>query len=127
MRVLLSHSMRVRVAIVVALGMLAFAGSALAAQPFPLNYKTFDLSGGTKSGVTYSGGSLRLTNSGLGSYEYDDLFSAVSVLGVPVDGSGMYAFGTWTSSWTPLSFPFTQLVSSWNSKTPPGTWIQSEV
>ena len=33
---------------------LLFAAPALAAQPFPLNYKTFDLSGGTPSGVTYS-------------------------------------------------------------------------
>ena len=33
----------------------------------------------------------------------------------------------WTSDWTPLNFPFTELVSSWNSKTPSGTWIQSEV
>ena len=26
-----------------------------------------------------------------------------------------------------MNFPFNELVSSWNSKTPPGTWIQSEV
>ena len=26
-----------------------------------------------------------------------------------------------------MSFPFTELVSSWNAKTTPGTWIQSEV
>jgi hypothetical protein len=106
---------------------LLFAAPAVAAQPFPLNYKTFDLSGGTASGVTYSGGSLKLANSGLGSFQYSDPFSAVSVLGQPVDGSGTYDSGTWTSDWTPLSFPFTELVSSWNSKTPPGTWIQSEV
>src|SRR5262245_26743805 len=26
-----------------------------------------------------------------------------------------------------MNFPFNELVSSWNSQTPPGTWIQSEV
>jgi hypothetical protein len=105
---------------------LLFAAPAFAAQPFPLNYKAFDLSGGTPIGVTYSGGSLKLKSTGLGSYLYTDPFSAVTVLGQPVDGSGPYNFGTWTSDWTPV-FPFTQLVSSWNSKTPVGTWIQSEV
>ena len=105
---------------------LLFAAPAFAAQPFPLNYKTFDLSRGTPVGVTYSGGSLKLANTGFGSYRYADPFSAVTVLGQHVDGSGMYDSGTWTSDWTPL-FPFTELVSSWNSKTPPGTWIQSEV
>ena len=105
---------------------LLFAGSAMAAQPYPLNYKTFDLSGGTASGVSYSGGSLKIA-AGFGSYQYTDPFSSVAVLGQPVDGSGSYDSGTWTSGWTTLSFPFTELVSSWNSKTPPGTWIQSEV
>ena len=46
---------------------LLFAAPAFAAQPFPLNYKTFDLSRGTPVGVTYSGGSLKLANPG-GSY-----------------------------------------------------------
>ena len=106
---------------------LLFATPAVAAQPFPVNYKTFDLSGGTASGVTYSGGSLKLASSGLGSFQYTDPFSAVAVLGQSVDGSGTYDSGTWTSEWTPVNFPFNELVSSWNSKTPPGTWIQSEV
>lgn len=47
------------------------------------------------------------------------------VLGKAVDGSGTYAFGTWTSPVYQL--PFTQVVSSWNAKTSPGTWIQSEI
>jgi Peptidase_C39 like family len=108
---------------------LLFAAPALAAQPFPLNYKTFDLSGGTPNGVTYSvdSGSLSLASTGLGSFQYTDPFSAVSVLDETVDGSGTYDSGTWTSDWTSLSFPFNELVSSWNSKTPAGTWIQSEV
>jgi len=125
---LVSRVMRVRVAIAAsAFATLLFAGSAVAAQPFPLNYKTFDLSGGTKSGAVHSGGALTLASKGLGSFAYTDPFSAVAVLGQHVDGSGTYDSGTWTSDWTTLGFPFTELVSSWNSKTPAGTWIQSEV
>jgi hypothetical protein len=105
---------------------LLFAGSAMAAQPFPLNYKTFNLSGGTPSGVSYSGGSLKIA-AGFSPYQYTDPFSSVAVLGQAVDGSGWYDSGTWTSGWTTLSFPFNELVSSRNSKTPAGTWIQSEV
>lgn len=120
--------MRVRVAIAVtSFVTLLSAAPAMAAQPFPLNYKTFDLGGGTKSGLAYSGGALTLASKGLGSYAYPDPYSAVTILGQSVDGSGTYASGTWTSDWTPLSFPFAQLVSSWNSKTPAGTWVQSEV
>jgi len=44
-----------------------------------------------------------------------------------VDGSGSYSYGTWTSPVYNLSFPFNELVSSWNARTSPGTWIQSEV
>jgi Peptidase_C39 like family len=106
---------------------LLLSAPAFAKQPFALNYKTFALSGGAPSGVTWTGDSLELASSGYGSFEYTDPFSAVSVLGMPVDGSGTYDSGTWTSDWTTLSFPFNELVSSWNSKTPPGTWIQSEV
>jgi len=58
---------------------LLFAAPALAAQPFPLNYKTFDLGGGAKSGVTYAGGSLKLASTGLGSFQYSDPFSVVAV------------------------------------------------
>jgi hypothetical protein len=106
---------------------LLFATPAMAAQPFPLNYKTFDLSGGTRSGVSYSKGSLTLASRDLGSFAYTDPFSSIAVLGQHVDGSGTYQSGTWTSAWTGLSFPFSELVSSWNSKTPAGTWVQSRV
>ena len=51
----------------------------------------------------------------------------MAVLGQHVDGSGSYAFGTWTSPVYPMNFAFNEVVSSWNSKTHPGTWIQSEV
>jgi hypothetical protein len=101
------------------------ASSALAAQPYPLNFHTFDLGGGTRSGLVYSNGALSLASSGLGSFAYTDPYANFDSDGV--DGSGLYQSGTWTSDVYPLSFPFTELVSSWNSRTPAGTWIQSEV
>jgi peptidase C39-like protein len=102
--------------------LLGAAAPANAAQPYPLNFHTFDLTGGTKAGVVYSNGALRLASSGLGTFAYTDPYAAGGV-----DGSGLYQSGTWTSDVYPLSFPFTELVSSWNTKTPAGTWVQSEV
>ena len=102
------------------------AGSnALAAQPYPLNYHTFELSSGTTSGLTYSNGALTLASSGLGMFSYTDPYANFG--GDGVDGSGTYQSGTWTSGVYTLSFPFDELVSSWNAKTPVGTWVQSEV
>jgi hypothetical protein len=101
------------------------AAPALAAQPYPVNYHTFDLGAGTASGLTYSHGALALATSGLGTFTYSDPFADVNSDGV--DGSGVYESGTWTSGAYALSFPSTELVSSWNSRTPAGTWIQSEV
>ena len=107
--------------------LLASASPAFALQPYPLNFNNVDFSSGTRHGLDLSGGTLQLSNSGLDPFSYTDPFSSVAVLGHSVDGSGDYVSGTWTSPIYPLSFPFNELVSSWNSKTPPGTWIQSEV
>jgi hypothetical protein len=104
---------------------LATAATALAAQPYPLSFHTFDLSSGTTSGLTVSAGSLRLAAGGLGSLAYTDPFANVNDDGV--DGSGSYQTGTWESGVYSTAFPFNQLVSSWNSRTPVGTWVQSEV
>ena len=107
---------------------LAGAAPALATQPFNLNFKNFplDASGSTRDGtVLYHGTSLRLASRGLSSTAYVDAFA--NYAGDGVDGSGTYQYGTWTSGVTTLSFPFDELVSSWNAQTPPGTWIQVEV
>jgi hypothetical protein len=101
------------------------AGSAGAAQPYPVDFHQFDLASGTTSGLTLSSGSLKLARSGLGSLAYTDPYANAN--GDGVDGSGAYQSGTWTSTVYPVSFGFNELVSSWNSKTPPGTWVQSEV
>ena len=104
---------------------LANAATALAAQPYPVNFHTFDLSAGTTSGLTLSTGSLKLASSGLASFSYVD--PSANNAGDGVDGSGTYQSGTWTSGIYSTGFPFNQLVSSWNSHTSPGTFVQSEV
>jgi hypothetical protein len=96
-------------------------------QSYPLNYQTVDFTSGTLDGLAYQDGTLKLAGNGAGVYDYTDPFSAVTVLGQHVDGSGSYAFGTWTSPVYPMNFAFNEVVSSWNSKTYPGTWIQSEI
>src|SRR5919201_6747036 len=99
---------------VVAAAALALVGAApsLAAQPYPLNFKTFALgSPDSTSGTVYSGGAVTLAKSGLGSFTYTDPFANYS--GDGVNGSGTYVSGTWTSPVTPLNFPFNELVSSW--------------
>jgi hypothetical protein len=115
---------------VVAAAALALVGTApaLASQPYPLNYKTFALnaSDAELSGTVFSDGSLTLASSGLsGPFAYTDPFT--NYTGDGVDGSGDYQYGTWTSAATDLSFPFNELVASWNAHTPDGTWIQVEV
>ena len=106
-----------------ALGLVGTA-PALAAQPYPLNYKTFALSSSSATGTVLSNGSLTLGGTLSGPYAYADPFTNYS--GDGVEGSGSYEYGTWTSDVTNL-FPFNELVSSWNAKTPAGTWIQVEV
>ena len=118
---------RYTLASVVAAAAFALIGAApsMAAQPYPLNYKTFALgSPDSASGTVYSGGALTLASSGLGSFTYTDPFANYSNDGVYA--SGAYQSGTWTSPVTRI-FPFNELVSSWNADTPAGTWIQVEV
>jgi hypothetical protein len=119
--------MRPRVLVVALFAALTFASTAMAKQPYPLNYTTFDLQHtGTTSGLTYTNGHLEL-GSPLTPFSFTDLWASVPVLDQSVNGSGPYESGTWTSGWTTLSFPFSQLVSSWNSHTPANTWVQSSV
>jgi hypothetical protein len=35
--------------------------------------------------------------------------------------------GSWTSSWQPTRFPFSQLIPSWTADTPAGSWIEVEM
>src|SRR5690348_5487063 len=102
---------------------LGVAASALAAQSYPANFQTFDLSKGARAGVVYSKGALTLAGTGLASAPYVDPYANAN--GDGVDGSGAYVSGTWTSPDLALPFGFDTLVSSWNATTPAGTWVQS--
>ena len=113
----------------VAAGLLLFSASpALAVQPYPINFRTVDFGTGTLDGLVNDQGALKLASGALPQTQYTDPFSSVAILGQHVDGSGSYVYGTWTSPVYQLNtFAFNELVSSWNSHTSQGTWIQSEV
>jgi hypothetical protein len=106
---------------------LAAAAPADAAQPFPVNFHTFSLAApASETGTAFSGGALTLASSGLSVLRgYADPYAHHNNDGA--DGSGDYEYGTWTSGAYPVAFAFDQLVSSWNAKTPDGTWIQVEM
>jgi Peptidase_C39 like family len=108
--------------------LLAAAPPASAVQPYPINFRTVDFGSGALDGLVNDNGTLKLATSGTHHSDYTDPFSSVAILGQHVDGSGSYDYGTWTSPvYTFNTFAFNELVSSWNSKTSPGTFIQSEV
>jgi Peptidase_C39 like family len=106
---------------------LAAAAPSNAAQPYPVNFHAFSLAAPeTQTGTAFSGSSLTLASSGLRVLRgYVDPYAHYN--NDPADGSGDYEYGTWTSGAYPVAFGFNQLVSSWNAKTPPGTWIQVEM
>ena len=119
---------RVALTLGVAAGLLlASVSPAFAVQSYPLNFNNVDFAQGALHGLTLNGGTLTLPDGAADQFPYTDPFSSLAVLDHQVDGSGMYSYGTWTSPVYPMNFAFNELVSSWNSKTPPGTWIQSEV
>src|SRR5439155_17273547 len=109
-----------------ALGLIG-AAPASASHPYHVNFKNFplDAADSTRDGTVLSGTSLQLASSGLGSFDYTDPFAYYA--GDTANGSGPYEYGTWTSGLTTLSFPWNELVSSWNAETPAGTWIQVEM
>ena len=118
---------RALLTVVAAAGLaLAASAPALAAQPYPINFKNFALgSYASVSGTMVSGGTVTLAPTGLGSFTYSDPFADYS--GDGADGSGPYESGSWTGPDTSLSFGFNELVASWNATTPSGTWIQVEM
>ena len=119
---------RVLVILALAIGLaLGAVGPAWAVHDYLINYNHVNFSSGTTDGLVNTGGTLTLAPGQLPTLEYTDPHASVPVLGDEVDGSGIYSFGTWTSPVYGMSFPFTELISSWNAETTPGTWIQSEV
>jgi len=93
---------RFALALAAAALVLAAPGSALAAQPVPISFHSFssatDFSSGSFAGAVGAGGSVTLA-------------------------SGQTT-GSWTSPWFDPQLAFTELVSSWNADTPPGTWLE---
>jgi peptidase C39-like protein len=82
-----------------------------------VSFRRADLARGSSSGVIGTG-PLVLGASGLAPGTYND----------PYGQSGItYESGEWTSEWTPVAFPFDELVASWNADTPAGTWIKLEM
>jgi Peptidase_C39 like family len=112
--------------LVCAVAVLGLVGTApaLAAQLYPLNFKTFTFDSSGSGTVLNADGSLQLGLTGTGMFHYDDPYANYS--GDTVTGTGDYVSGSWTSEITNL-FPFNELVASWNATTPPGTWIQVQV
>jgi hypothetical protein len=82
----------------------------------PVSFARADFARGAGSGVTASG-ALALADTGLSSGSYEDPYGASKIA---------FESGTWTSEWTAVSFPFDELVASWNADTPAGTWIRVE-
>ena len=92
----------------------------LAPQPTnapAVSFARADLSRGSASGVTGTG-PLVLAASGLVSGSYDDPYGQPGIA---------FESGSWTSEWTPVAFPFDELVASWNAETPATTWISLEI
>ncbi len=104
---------------------LCAVNTASAAQPYPIDFHSFDLAGGATSGLVLAKGALTLAPKGVATLAYTDPYANAG--GDGVDGSGLYELGTWTSPAYATRFAFDELVSSWNARTPVGTWIQSEV
>jgi hypothetical protein len=77
-----------------------------------------DFAAGTASGTTVVGDTLRIGTPS-GQFSYTDPFGAGT--------TATYDVGSWTSPVVTTGFPYTELVSSWNAKTPPGTWVQMSV
>ncbi len=78
-----------------------------------------DFDAGVHSGTGVSGENLELAG-GTTPSDYTDPFG-------PAGNSTTYDVGTWTSPTITPGFGYTELVASWNAKTPAGTWVEVSV
>jgi Peptidase_C39 like family len=97
-------------------------GVANAAQPVPVSYHAWatpsDFNAGTYAGTAAAtAGGITLASTGTSTVTYSD----------PRAGSIAAVAGTWTSPPFDPGLSFSELVSSWNADTPPGTWLQVEM
>ena len=103
---------------------LAASAPAFAAQPLQVTFHAYTTSADFTTGTLLEG--TRLTRAGdaitygssIGTLSYTDPFGY---------GTKTYSYARWTSSWVATGFGFSELVSSWNADTPPGTWLQVEM
>ena len=95
------------------------------AQPLAVTFHSFSSSADfTAPGAIPEG--TRLTKAGdaitygssVGSIDYSDTYGSPA---------RTYSYARWTSPWFNTGINFSELVSSWNAATPPGTWIQMEM
>src|SRR5690242_8240536 len=117
--------MRFAIAIAVAAALVlssaATTASAKTVGAPPVQFVRANLGTGTSAGIA-AGATLTLAKTGLVSGSYDDPFDN------PDRGAIAYQSGTWTSTWTDVTFGgFDELVASWNAETPAGTWIRTEM
>lgn len=93
----------------------ADALSLAATAPVPSRYAAFttdaDFARGARAGTSISGGALRFA----------------TPRGTRTWAGRSYQYAAWTSPWTTPTRTFTQLVPSWNGRTPAGSWIQVQV
>src|SRR5437899_6022803 len=94
-------------------------------QPLAVTFHAFSSSADfTAPGAIFEG--TRLTKAGdaitygssVGSIDYSDTY------GSPARS---YSYARWTSPWFNTEINFSELVSSWNAATPPGTRLQLEM
>ncbi len=104
---------------------LGTAAPAPAAQSLPVSYHAYTTSADfTAPGATFEGAVLALGGgaitygSSVGTYAYADTYGSPA---------RTYSYARWTSPFFATGFGFSELVSSWNADTPPGTWIQVEM
>jgi hypothetical protein len=116
--------MKSRPALAVLCLAVATVTSAFAAQPLNVVFHAYKTSADfTAPDSIFEGVLLTKTGaitygSGVGTLSYTDPFGY---------GTQSYSYARWTSPWFNTGFGFTELVSSWNANTPPGTWIQVEM
>lgn len=102
----------------------ALAGTAQAAQQENIVFHHYataaDFAAGSSAGTQPASatGGITLASSGLTAGSYTDQESGTAI---------SYQSGSWTSPWFATGFPFSELVSSWNAATPPGSWLKVQM
>lgn len=75
-----------------------------------------ELARGQRKGVAVSGGSLVMAPKPAGSASLKDPFGSRRAM--------RFDYGTWVSPWTATGFDATNLIASWNARTPAGTYLR---